>query len=94
MVKNLKKPDPICARRPHITLLLTCMYFLKMLREVEFLTDIGYSKTNNKYLKSYDPKQKSKHVIYTDTNNLYGYAMYKFLPTSGSKWTEPKDFGN
>ena len=51
-----------------------------------------YSKTNNKYLKSYDPKQESKHIIYLDTNNLYGYSMSKFLPTSGFKWIEPKKF--
>ena len=41
-----------------------------------------YSKVNNIYLKSYDPKQKSKHIIYLDANNVYGYAMSKFLPTS------------
>ena len=34
-----------------------------------------YSKAYNKYLKSYDPKQKSKHIIYLDANNLYGYSM-------------------
>ena len=51
-----------------------------------------YSKTNNKYLKSYDPKQESKHIIYLDANNLYGYAMSKFLPTSGFKWIDPKEF--
>ena len=45
-----------------------------------------YSKTNNKYLKSYDPIQKSKHIIYLGANNLYGYAVSKFLPTSGIKW--------
>ena len=44
-----------------------------------------YSKVNNKYLKSYEPKQESKHIIYLDTNNLYGYAISKFLPTSGFK---------
>ena len=32
-----------------------------------------YSKTNNKYLKSYDAKQESKHIIYLGTNNLYGF---------------------
>ena len=42
-----------------------------------------YSKTNNKYLKSYDLKQESKHIVYFDANNLYGYAIKKFLPTSG-----------
>ena len=40
-----------------------------------------YSKANNKCLKSYDPKQISKHYTYLHANNLYGYAMSKFLPT-------------
>ena len=51
-----------------------------------------YSKDNNKYLKSYDTKQESKHIIYLDANNLYGYAMSKFLPTSGFKWIDLKEF--
>ena len=50
-----------------------------------------YSKANNKYLKSYDPKQESKH-IYLDANNLYGYALSNFCPTSGFKWIDPKEF--
>ena len=50
------------------------------------------SKANNKYLKSYDPKQESKHIIYLDANNLYGYAMSKFHPTSGFKQKDPKEF--
>ena len=28
-----------------------------------------YRKANNKYLKSYNPKQESKHIIYLDPNN-------------------------
>ena len=51
-----------------------------------------YSKTNNKYLKSYDPKQESKHSIYLDTNNFYGYGMSKFLPKSGFTWIDPNEF--
>ena len=51
-----------------------------------------YSKVNNKYLKSYDPKQESRHIIYLDANNLYGYAMYNFLLTSGFKWIHSKEF--
>ena len=43
-----------------------------------------YSKINNKYLKSYDWNKESKHIIYLDANNLYGYAMSKFIPTNGS----------
>ena len=41
-----------------------------------------YSKTNDKYLKSYDPKQESKHIIYLNLNNLYSYAMPKFIQTN------------
>ena len=29
-----------------------------------------YSKASNKYLKSYNSKQESKHIVYLDTNNL------------------------
>ena len=51
-----------------------------------------YSKTNNKYLRRYDTKQKPKHVVYLDANNLYGYAMSKFLPTTGFKRIYLKEF--
>ena len=51
-----------------------------------------YSKANNKYLKSYDPKHKSKHIIYLDAKNLYIDAMSKFLSTSGFKWIDTKEF--
>ena len=43
-------------------------------------------------MNSYDPKQESKHIICLDTNNLYGYAMSKFLPTSEFNWIDFKDF--
>ena len=70
--------------------------------ELEFIPDPNiyillekgrYSKANNKYLKSYDPKQESNHVIYLDINNLYGYTMSAFIPTNWSKWKDPKVFG-
>ena len=51
-----------------------------------------YSKANNKYLKSYYPKEESKHIIYLDANNLYSYEMSKLLPTSGFKWMDSKEF--
>ena len=50
-----------------------------------------YSKANNKYLKSYDQKQKSKHIS-LDANNLCGYVITKFLPTSIFKWIDTKEF--
>ena len=51
-----------------------------------------YSKASNKYLKSYDPKQGTKHIIDLEANNLYGYGMSKFLPTSGFKLMDTKKF--
>ena len=51
-----------------------------------------YSKANNKYLKSYDPKQDSKYIIYLDANHLYGYAMSNFLLIGKFKWIDPKEF--
>ena len=61
------------------------MFFEKGTRgEVSYISN-RYSKANNKYLKSYEPKQESKHIIYLDMNNLYGCAMSKFFPTSEFK---------
>ena len=51
-----------------------------------------YSRANNKYLKSYDLKQESKHIIYSDVNSFYGYAMSEFLPTSEFRWKDMKEF--
>ena len=51
-----------------------------------------YNKANNKYLKSYDLKKKSKCIMYLDANNLYDYAKSKFLITSRFKWIDPKEF--
>ena len=58
--------------------------------EISYISN-RYSKANNTFLKSYDPKQESKHIIYLDTNNLYGHTMSKFLPI-GFKWIDPKKF--
>ena len=38
-----------------------------------------YSKTNNKYLKSYDPKQESKHIIYLDASNYTAMQCLSFF---------------
>ena len=51
-----------------------------------------YSKANNKYLKPYDPKQEVKHIIYSDTNNVYGYVMCNVFPTSKITWKDPQKF--
>ena len=61
----------------------TCFYSLKKSMRVG-LSYISKrcSKGNNKYLKPFNPKQESKHIIYLDTNNLYGCAMSKIPPTN------------
>ena len=51
-----------------------------------------YGKINNEYLKYYDPQQDSKHIIHLDGNDLHGYVMSKFFPTSGFKWIDIKEF--
>ena len=47
-----------------------------------------YAKTNNKYMKDYDPKRMSKFIMYLVMNNLYGWAMSNYLPYGGFKWSK------
>ena len=68
------------------------IFFEKGIRDGVSYISNRYSNANNKYLKSYDPEQESKHIIYLDANDLYGYDISKFLPTSGFKWIDPKEF--
>ena len=64
------------------------IFFEKGTRGVTYHIFNTDSKATNKYLKSYDPKQEWKHIIYLDANNLYCYEMSKFLPASGFKWID------
>ena len=43
-------------------------------------------------MKSFDPKQEWKQIIYLDTNKLYGYGMPKFFMRSSFKWIDLKEF--
>ena len=47
-----------------------------------------YGKANNKYMKKYNKNEPSKYITYLDANNLYGWAMSKYLPTGGFKWLQ------
>ena len=68
------------------------IFFKKGMRAgVSCISNI-YGKASNKYLKSYDQKQKSKHIIYLYVNNLHDNTMSRFLLTSGFKWIYPKEF--
>ena len=42
-----------------------------------------YSKANNKYMTDYDRSEESMIIICLDANNLYGWAMSKYLPYGG-----------
>ena len=67
------------------------IFFEKRTREGVSYISNRYSKARNKYVKLHDPKQESKHIIYLGANNLYRYAMSKFLSTSGFKWINSKE---
>ena len=45
------------------------LFFVNGSRGVISYISNRYSKTDNKYLKSYDLKQESKHIIHLDANN-------------------------
>ena len=50
-----------------------------------------YGKANNKYMKEYDEKEPSKYIMYLDANNLYGWAMCRYLPTGGFRWLKEQE---
>ena len=63
------------------------LFFEKVMRGGVSYVSKRYNKSNNNCLKSYDPKQKSKHLIYFDTNNLYltccrkmDHSIFRFQP--------------
>ena len=41
-----------------------------------------YTKTQNKYMKNYDPSTESSYPMYLDANNLYRLAMSQKLSVS------------
>ena len=66
------------------------LLFEKTMRGRVYYISKRYKKANNKCLKSYEPKQESKHSVYLQVNNLYGYAMSKFLPADRFRLIDPK----
>lgn len=45
-----------------------------------------YAKANNKGMKGYNKNAIDEYILYLDANNLYGYAMCKYLPQKDFKW--------
>ena len=41
--------------------------------------------------KRYSEASKNKHILYLDTNNLYGHAVSQYLPYANFKWVKNID---
>ncbi|MEW8333910.1 MAG: hypothetical protein AB2692_23470, partial [Candidatus Thiodiazotropha sp.] len=50
-----------------------------------------YAKANNPLVEGYDSEKPSSHILYLDANNLYGWAMSQYLPTSGFRWVDASE---
>ena len=50
-----------------------------------------YAKANNKYMNDYDPEKPSTFITCLDKNNLYGWAMSKYLPYGEFEWLKNVD---
>ncbi|GFY42395.1 uncharacterized protein TNIN_238631 [Trichonephila inaurata madagascariensis] len=47
-----------------------------------------YATANNKYMSNFNPDDEIKYLMYLDANNLYGYAMSKYLPLKDFVWSD------
>ena len=50
-----------------------------------------HGKANNKYMKDYNENKESSYLMYLDSNNLYGWAMFQPLPYRDFKWIDPEE---
>ena len=80
-----------CLKKTNIELELLTNYDMLLMVEKGIRGGIchsiqRYAKANNKYMKSYNNNEESSYIQYLDTNNLYGWAMSRKLPTNGFKW--------
>ena len=50
-----------------------------------------YAKANNNYMKDYEPTKPSQHISYPDINNLYHWAVSRYLLYGGFKWLKNVD---
>ena len=46
---------------------------------------IGMQKANNKFMKNYNKNSESSYLMYLDSNNMYGWALFQKLPAYGFK---------
>ena len=79
-----------CYAKNGIKLEKICLYLFieKGLRRGISYIAKRYSKANSKYVNVYDPEKLSTFINYLDMNNLYGWAMDKYLPHKEFEWLE------
>ncbi|GFY22677.1 uncharacterized protein TNCV_2179381 [Trichonephila clavipes] len=47
-----------------------------------------YAIANNRYMSNFNKDDEIKYLMYLDANNLYGYAMSKYLPLKDFVWSD------
>ncbi|GFT05437.1 uncharacterized protein NPIL_174751 [Nephila pilipes] len=47
-----------------------------------------YAIAHNKYKPNFNPDDEIKYLMFLDVNNLYGYAMNKYLPLKDFVWSD------
>ena len=50
-----------------------------------------YATANNKEMNGFNPKRPLTFISHLDMNNLYGWAMSKYLPYEGFEWLKNAD---
>ena len=51
-------------------------------RRISYISK-SFSEANRKYMKDYDSKKESTYIVDLDANNLYGWAISRYLPNGG-----------
>ncbi|GFW15226.1 uncharacterized protein TNCV_173711 [Trichonephila clavipes] len=71
------------------TKITTCFFFIeKDVRGGISQCCNRYAIANNRYMSNFNPDEEIKYVMYLDANNLYGYAMSKYLPLKDFVWSD------
>ena len=84
-LNNLSRDAMLKITKTELELILdpdTYIFFEKGIRGGISYISNRYRKAISKNLKSYEPKQESKQIIYLDPSDLCDHAMSKFLLTS------------